>query len=104
MIKSKYEYMLEMQLRMESIDYVREYRFDPVRKWRMDFVINPLTDEPIEIEIDGGGWLAHGGRHSKREDYEKRRAATLWGKVFYFTGDEVSDNTAIEFIVGLITE
>jgi len=117
-MKSKYEETLALQLRSEKIEFIREARFHPVRKWRFDFAIKhkKLSAKfgiykgevfahhfSFAVEVDGGGWVKGGGRHSKDADYEKRNEATLAGiPVFYFTGKQVMNNTAIEFIIGVI--
>lgn len=44
----------------------REYRFDAVRKWRLDRVHLPSR---TAIEIDGGVWKKGGGRHNRAAGY-----------------------------------
>lgn len=57
----------------------REYRFDPVRKWRFDFA---WPEQRVAVEVNGGRYAFGGGRHASDEDYEKlRRAAALGWRV-----------------------
>ncbi len=63
----------------------REFRFDPVRKWRFDLAIRISdttgTVHRIAIEIEGGFFLPAGGRHTRgagaRGDCEKYNEAVL---------------------------
>ena len=62
-----------------------EYHFDTVlnRKHRFDWA---LPGYRIAVEIDGGAWLAHGGRHATDRDREKLNiAASLGWLVFRFS-------------------
>lgn len=56
----------------------REYRFDPVRRWRLDFA---WPVERLAVEIEGGIWS--GGRHVRGAgflgDIEKHNALALLG-------------------------
>jgi very-short-patch-repair endonuclease len=74
----------------------REYRFDPVRKWRFDFA---WPDQRVAVEIDGGIWTKSG--HSTgggiMRDMEKSNAAQLDGwLVLRFTDKHLEDGSAIE--------
>lgn len=65
--------------------YEKEYRFDPVRKWRLDAA---WPDLRIGVELDGGGW--NRGRHHREAghtaDCEKGNALALSGwTIFRFT-------------------
>ncbi|MDO4750461.1 MAG: hypothetical protein Q4A24_00015 [Akkermansia sp.] len=59
-------------------ELVREYRFEPKRRWRADFA---WPDAKMLIEIEGGVW--NRGRHLTprgfMNDAEKYPAATLQG-------------------------
>ena len=55
-----------MHCRAHSLEPEREFRFDPDRKWRLDFA---FPDKKIGIEIEGGTWT--NGRHSRGTGYEK---------------------------------
>jgi hypothetical protein len=55
-----------------------EYRFDPSRRWRFDWV---WKDKKLALEVEGGVW--RGGRHTNPKgflsDLEKYNAAALQG-------------------------
>ena len=62
---------------------VAEYRFHPTRKWRFDWAWPSLR---VAVEVDGGAWLARGGRHAQDPDREKlNAAAALRWLVFRFS-------------------
>lgn len=68
----------------------REFRFDPVRRWRLDFAWEP---ELVALEVEGGIWT--GGRHTRGAgflaDIEKYNAATLAGwSVFRATPQQIA--------------
>ncbi len=77
-----------------------EYVFDEEndRKWRFDFAW-PATDGPDEdarggvaVEIDGGQWMAHGGRHARDSDREKMNEAVVQGwRILHFTPQDARD-------------
>ena len=80
-------------------DPVREHRFHPVRKWRLDFA---WLDQKLALEVDGG---IYGGRHTRgagfKKDQEKRNAAILMGwRVLHTTPAEVKDGS----IFGVVRE
>lgn len=106
--RSKYEIMLESQLRaadlMEFI--VTGYRFCDGRKWEFDFA---LIDHRIAIEIDGGNRMAAinprtgkpvaVGRHTQSDDYRKlNRAAELGWRVMRFTPEMIESGEALDTI------
>lgn len=75
---------------------VREYRFDPIRKWRFDFA---WPDQRVAVELDGGIWTK--GGHSTgsgiMRDMEKSNAAQLSGwLVLRFSDKHLEDGSAIE--------
>lgn len=68
---------------------VKEYRFDPERRWRFDYAI---PDKKIAIEVEGGVWQY--GRHNRAtgfvKDMEKyNRAAILGWKLLRYTPDNL---------------
>jgi hypothetical protein len=66
-----------------------EFKFHPVRRWRFDFAITNGA-EKIAIEVDGGNFTKHGGRHATDKDREKRRAAAMCGwRVMPFSPQEL---------------
>lgn len=54
----------------------REFLFVPGRKFRADFA---FVLARVIVEIDGGQWQAHGGRHAHDEDREKFNLAAELG-------------------------
>lgn len=77
---------------------VREYQFDPVRKWRADFA---WPDAKLLVECEGG--IHSRGRHTQpegfRKDAEKYNAAALAGwRVLRFTGGMVRSGAAVAAI------
>lgn len=54
------------------------------RRWRFDFA---WPDSLVAVEIDGGQWTPHGGRHNTDADREKLNAAAALGwRVMRFSG------------------
>jgi very-short-patch-repair endonuclease len=57
---------------------VAEYKFHPVRKWRMDYA---WPEHKVALEVEGGVWT--GGRHTRPmgflADCEKYNAAAVLG-------------------------
>ena len=87
-----------LHLDVHDIQYRREYRFHPERRWRFDFA---LPSEKIAIEIEGAVWT--GGRHTRGsgfvKDMEKYNHASLLGwRVLRFSPDQVDNGLAIEFV------
>ena len=77
----------------------KEYRFHPVRKWRVDFC---YPADHIAIEVEGGTWS--GGRHTRgsgfEKDCEKYNELALTGFYLYrFTSTMIYSGTALETIV-----
>lgn len=69
-----------------------EYPFDKFlgRKHRADFC---FVDYKIIVEVDGGAWLSHGGRHGTDKDREKTNiAASLGYLVFRFSPTMLSND------------
>ena len=66
---------------------VREYRFDQVRRWRFDLA---WPARRVAVELDGGEWLPHGGRHNTDRDREKLNHAAAQGwRVLRFSGRQL---------------
>lgn len=100
MTTSELEAMFEFQLRavLGVTDFVREYKFHPVRKFRFDFA---WPERKIAVEIDGGTW--NHGRHVSgagfARDAVKSNLAVLDGwRVFHFDSKMVENTEAIEFM------
>ena len=76
----------------------REYRFHPVRKWRVDFC---WPARNIAVEVEGGTWV--GGRHNRgagfEKDCEKYAELALAGfRLFRFTSTMIKDGRALSYI------
>jgi len=73
--------------------YEEEYRFHPERQWAFDFA---WPDYQVAVEIDGGQWSPHGGRHSRDSDREKLNAAAVLGwRVLRYSGTMLNDPQAV---------
>ena len=99
MVKSRGEETLAAQLKIMRIDgWVREYRFHPERRWRLDFA---WPERTFAVEIEGGIWT--GGRHTRGKgflgDEEKYAEAMLLGwTVYRCSTDTVTSGHAIGVI------
>ncbi len=60
---------LALLLDAEHIPYQREFSFHPRRRWRADFFLD--GDRKILVEVEGGGWIQGGGRHTRGLGFEK---------------------------------
>ena len=100
-MKSKWEELFTSMLTIAAIkDYKTEVRFHPTRMWRFDFC---WPDKKVAVEIDGGGWSPHGGRHARTSDYEKRNEATYMGwKVYYYTPEMIKSGAALAQIINVL--
>lgn len=77
---------------------VREYRFHPTRKWRLDFAWPAVM---LAVEVEGG--IYRGGGHTSttglKRDIEKGNALTMAGwRVLRFHGDQVRSGEAVALI------
>ena len=93
---SQLEEMFVFQLKAVGMpEPIREHKFHPDRKWRLDF----YWDTGWAVEIKGGGWVQ--GRHNRiaitmRKEYEKLNAAIEQGiRVLQYTGEQVKTGEAI---------
>jgi very-short-patch-repair endonuclease len=72
------EETLAMMLRAYGVEFEREYRFAPPRRWRADFCV---PSHRLLIEVEGG--VYSNGRHSRgsgfEADCEKYNAAAMDG-------------------------
>ncbi len=65
-----------------------EYRFCD-RRWRMDFAWRP---QMVYVEIDGGQWMAGGGRHNTDADRDKcNTAAALGWRGLHFSHRQLAE-------------
>lgn len=84
------------QMRLAGLEEpVREYRFHPSRKWRLDFA---WPARRLAVEVEGGTWVA--GAHSRgkgfEEDCEKYNELALMGwRLLRFTTSMVRDGRAL---------
>ena len=79
-------------------DFVREYKFCPTRRWRLD-----LADlcRLLAIEVEGGIWT--GGRHVRGSGFTKdidkyNELAILGWRLLRFTPDQVRVGVALQCI------
>ena len=82
---------------------VAEHRFCD-RRWRFDLA---WPDQMLAVEVDGGGFIPGGGRHSRgtgmEKDNEKIATAMLMGwRVLRVTPRQVTKGEAIAWIQGLL--
>ena len=86
---------------MESLlpsGWVKEYRFHPTRKWRMDYA---WPSHMIALEVEGAVWTR--GRHTRGSgfvnDISKYNAATMLGwRVFRIIRGDFDVGRATELI------
>ena len=81
--------MVELLLKQKG--FVQEYKFHPIRKWRLDWA---HVSRKIAIEIEGGVWT--GGRHTSgagfTKDMEKANSLTVLGwKLLRYTPKQFKD-------------
>ena len=89
--------LLEKHMRELGLDFVKEYRFHPTRKWRFDFLWKP----DVAIEIEGGIFTQ--GRHSRgagmQKDMDKyNQAMMMMYKVLRFSTTDVLRGRAKAFL------
>jgi hypothetical protein len=87
--KSIYQIQMAALLKKEGYNFVEEFKFHPDRKWRFDFVLEPVKTK-IAIEVNGGVWIR--GKHtfgtSYEKDLEKINTAQLMGwMILQYTPD-----------------
>lgn len=99
---SKGEETFMLHCRVHGLRPEREYRFDPVRRWRVDFA---FPEAKLAIEVEGGVW--QGGRHVRgagySKDLEKYNALTQAGwRLLRYTTGMVSSGEAINGVLAAI--
>ena len=96
---SELEEALALHMRAAGIPAPeREYRFDPTRRWRLDFC---WPDLMLGVEVEGGIWSggAHGRGSGIVGDIEKSNALALAGwKLLRVHRDMIEDGTALSLI------
>jgi very-short-patch-repair endonuclease len=101
---SELEDTLAMQMRAVGIPHpVREYKFDPKRRWRADFA---WPESMLLVEVEGGHWI--GGRHTRGsgfdKDAEKYNEAALAGwTLIRVTSTHVKSGEAVTWIQRAMT-
>lgn len=100
---SKAEDELELHLKGCGIEYEREFRFHPTRRWRFDFAI---PDKMLAIEVEGGGWS--NGRHTRGSGFEKDlekygEAMALGWNVYRCSPSMVKSGVALSTIEKIIS-
>ena len=93
--------LIEFDLQCRAFDIIRpipEYRFHPVRRWRIDWA---WPAQKLAVEIEGG--IYSRGRHVRgagfQKDMEKYNALTLAGwRLLRFTPAQVKDGTAARIV------
>jgi very-short-patch-repair endonuclease len=101
---SNLEELFALQIRALQLPApVREYKFHPKRRWRLDFA---WPDDLIAVEVEGGVWT--GGRHSTGVgftiDCEKYAEAMCLGwRILRVTGSQVENGQAIDWLIRVFT-
>lgn len=103
-IESVGESLLAIQLKALRIEFEREFKFHPKRKWSADFHI---VGKKILVEVEGGIWMAGGGRHTRGKGYlgdmEKYNSATMMGyQVIRFSTEQVKSGLAVQQIEKMV--
>ena len=101
-VESVGESLLVTQLKVLKIEFEREFKFHPERKWKADFHI---TGKHILVEVEGGIWS--GGRHTRAKGYlgdlEKYNTATMMGyQVIRFSTEQVKSGLAVQQIEKMV--
>ena len=83
---------------------IREYKFHPIRKWRLDFA---WPDKKIGIEVHGGVWSGKFGGHTsgagRIRDMEKMNEAVILGwAVIEVTSVHLKNGMAIDWAKKLL--
>jgi very-short-patch-repair endonuclease len=80
---SALEDALAFQLEAVGLPFVREVRFHPTRRWRLDFA---NAEKMLAIEVQGGLWIhgAHTTGKGVSRDIEKYNEAVRLGWVILY--------------------
>lgn len=87
-------------------DFKREYRFHPVRKWRLDLAFPELR---IGIECEGVGARGTAGRHQLtqhiHDNTEKHSALAVMGwRLIRVTGKQIHSGHAVKWITQALAD
>lgn len=101
MKQSEPEILMQHYLRELHLNFEREYRFHPVRRFRLDFF---LPDHRIGIECEGGTWI--NGRHNRGKGFESdlrkyNEAERMGIRIFRFTTNMIRCGEAKCFLKDL---
>jgi hypothetical protein len=94
--------LLEMHMTELGLVFMREFQFNPGRKWRFDYLlVGSQHGKKIAIEIEGAIFTR--GRHTRgagyQRDLEKYNNATAAGfKVYRFSTQDVLQGRAKDFL------
>jgi hypothetical protein len=105
--RDRLEVALLLQIRSAGLPLpVQQYRFHPVRQWRLDFFFGPPAS--LGVEVQGGTWIGKGG-HTTGKGYQagcdKLNACTLAGiRVLWFTTDDVTSGRALTVIEAALAQ
>lgn len=106
MAKSKLETLFWLHLMNLDLPVMPEpeYKFHPVRKWRLDFAWPSLR---LAVEIEGAVWT--GGRHTRGSgflaDIDKYNAlASMGWRLLRFDGGAVRAGRAAQEVAHLVRE
>jgi len=120
--RQKYSRELLVQIKNAGLpEPTQEYRFHPVRLWRLDFA---YPEKKIAIEVDGGGWgrpvvcnrchqtvmryvngrsypVREGGRHhtakgSEADNEKKNALAEMGWRVVTYNPSHIKDGSALQ--------
>jgi hypothetical protein len=103
-LKNQANILLEKHLRELGLDFEREFRFHPVRKWRSDYRLKAVMLHGLEIllEIEGGfyhGKSGHSGATGIQRDIDKANHALACGYLpFRFSTADVLRGRARAFL------
>lgn len=94
---------IEIILNSLRVDFAREFKFHPLRRWRFDFAIPDLR-----IAIEYEGIFSAKSRHTSvkgfSNDCEKyNEAAALGWKVYRFSNMHLKNGYAYDFIKNITT-
>ena len=102
-MKSQASILLEIHMKELGLGFIPEFKFHLLRKWRFDYIVQPLPNagELVAVEIEGAVWTL--GRHTRGSGYTKdlekyREAAALGWRVYRFSTQEVLNGTARAFL------
>lgn len=72
---------------------MEQYAFHPTRRWRFDYA---WPSHLLAVEVDGGQWRTHGGRHNTDADREKLNAAAELGwRILRYSGAMLNTPQAV---------